>query len=129
MDRNEDSLLSTPRSNRTKNSRPKFSQFTPRSSSRAQEASKIFRVKLATTNPFATHSNAIELAWKSYAESFAKFSSDTKNDTLLTKMKKNSQFAKETTTVVCLVTSLYCLIINYFIDNSRKLSASWRAEK
>ena len=129
MDQNEDSLLSTPRSNRTKNSRPKFSQFTPRSSSRAQEASKIFRVKLATTNPFATHSNAIELAWKSYAESFAKFSSDRKNDTLLTKMKKNSQFAKETTTVVCLVTSLYCLIINYFIDNSRKLSASWRAEK
>ena len=127
MDQNEDSLLSTPRSNRTKNSRPKFSQFTPRSSSRAQEASKIFRVKLATTNPFATHSNAIELAWKSYAESFAKFSSDTKNDTLLTKMKKDSQFAKETTTLVCLVTSLYCLIINYFIDNSRKLSASWRA--
>ena len=31
-------------------------------------------------------------------------------------MKKDSQFAKETTTVVCLVTSLYCLIINYFID-------------
>ena len=127
MDRNEDSLLSTPRSNRTKNSRPKFSQFTPRSSSCAQEASKIFRVKLATTNPFATHSNAIELVWKSYAESFAKFSSDIKNDTLLTKMKKDSQFAKETTTVVCLVTSLYCLIINYFIDNSRKLSALWRA--
>ena len=127
MDQNEDSLLSTPRSNRTKNSWPKFSQFTPRSSSRAQEASKIFRVKLATTNPFATHSNAIELAWKSYAESFAKFSSDTKNDTLLTKMKKDSQFAKETTTVVCLVTSLYCLIINYFIDNSRELSALWRA--
>ena len=127
MDQNEDLLLSTPRSNRTKNSQPKFSQFTPRSSSCAQEASKIFRVKLATTNPFATHSNAIELAWNSYAESFAKFSSDTKNDTLLTKMKKDSQFAKETTTVVCLVTSLYCLIINYFIDNSRKLSASWRA--
>ena len=127
MDQNEDSLLSTPRSNRTKNSQPKFSQFTPRSSSHAQEASKIFRVKLATTNPFATHSNAIELAQKSYAESFAKFSSDTKNDTLLTKMKKDSQFAKETTTVVCLVTSLYCLIINYFIDNSRELSALWRA--
>ena len=127
MDQNEDSLLSTPRSNRTKNSQPKFSQFTSRSSSRAQEASKIFRVKLATTNPFATHSNAIELAWKLYIESFAKFSSDTKNDTLLTKMKKDSQFAKETTTVVCLITSLYCLIINYFIDNSRKLSASWRA--
>ena len=127
MDQNEDSLLSTPRSNRTKNSWPKFSQFTPRSSSCTQEASKIFRVKLATTNPFATYSNAIKLAWKSYAESFAKFSSDTKNDTLLTKMKKDSQFAKETTTVVCLVTSLYCLIVNYFIDNSRKLSALWRA--
>ena len=127
MDQNEDSLLSTPRSNRTKNSWPKFSQFTLRSSSHAQEASKIFRAKLATTNPFATHSNAIELAWKSYAESFAKFSSYTKNDTLLTKMKKNSQFAKETTIVVCLVTSLYCLIVNYFIDNSRKLSALWRA--
>ena len=125
----EPSILSTPTTTRYKTSRPKFAQFTPRSSSCVQEASKIFRVKLATTNPFATHSNAIELAWKSYAESFAKFSSDTKNDTLLTKMKKDSQFAKETTTVVCLVTSLYCLIINYFIDNSRKLSASWRAEK
>ena len=101
MDQNEDSLLSTPRSNRTKNSQLKFSQFTPRSSSRAQEASKIFRVKLATTNPFATHPNAVDLAWESYAESFARFSIDSKSDVLMAKMKKDKQFAKDTVSVVC----------------------------
>ena len=89
MDQNEDSLLSTPRSNRTKNSQPKFSQFTSRSSSRAQEASKIFRVKLATTNPFATHLNAIDLAWESYVESFARFFINSKSDILIAKMKKD----------------------------------------
>ena len=58
----EPSILSTPTTTRYKTSRPKFAQFTPRSSSYVQEASKIFWVKLATTNPFATHPNAIDLA-------------------------------------------------------------------
>ena len=36
-------------------------------------------------------------------------------------MKKNSQFTKETIIIVYLVTFLYYLIINYFIDNLREL--------
>ena len=97
----EPSILSTPTTTRYKISRPKFAQFTPRSSSRVQEASKIFRVKLATTNPFATRLNAIDLAWESYAESFARFSIDSKSDVLMAKMKKDKQFAKDTVSVVC----------------------------
>ena len=94
-------ILSTLTTTRYKTSHPKFAQFTPRSSSHVQEASKIFRVKLATTNPFATHPNAIDLAWKSYAESFARFSIDSKSDVLMAKMKKDKQFAKDTVSVVC----------------------------
>ena len=97
----EPSILSTPTTTRYKTSRPKFAQFTPRSSSCVQEASKIFRVKLATTNPFATCPNAIDLAWESYAESFARFSIDSKSDVLMAKMKKDKQFAKDTVSVVC----------------------------
>ena len=97
----EPSILSTPTTTRYKTSRPKFAQFTPRSSSHVQEASKIFRVKLATTNPFATHLNAIDLAWESYAELFARFSIDSKSDVLMAKMKKDKQFAKDTVLVVC----------------------------
>ena len=97
----EPSILSTPTTTRYKTRRPKFAQFTPRSSSRVQEASKIFWVKLATTNPFATHPNAIDLAWESYAESFARFFIDSKSDVLMAKMKKDKQFAKDTVSVVC----------------------------
>ena len=97
----EPSILSTPTTTRYKTSRPKFTQFTPRSSSRVQEASKIFQVKLATTNPFATRPNAIDLAWESYAESFARFSINSKSDVLMAKMKKDKQFAKDTVSVVC----------------------------
>ena len=97
----EPSILSTPTTTQYKTSRPKFAQFTPRSSSRVQEASKIFWVKLATTNPFATHPNAVDLAWESYAESFARFSIDSKSDVLMAKMKKDKQFAKDTVSVVC----------------------------
>ena len=94
-------ILSTPTTTRYKTSCPKFAQFTPRSSSHVQEASKIFQVKLATTNPFATRPNAIDLAWESYAESFARFSIDSKSDVLMAKMKKDKQFAKDTVSVVC----------------------------
>ena len=97
----EPSILSTPSTTRYKTSHPKFAQFTPRSSSHVQEASKIFWVKLATTNPFATHPNAVDLAWESYAESFARFSIDSKSDVLMAKMKKDKQFAKDTVSVVC----------------------------
>lgn len=97
----EPSILSTPTTTQYKTSCPKFAQFTPRSSSRVQEASKIFRVKLATTNPFATCPNAVDLAWESYAESFARFSIDSKSDVLMAKMKKDKQFAKDTVSVVC----------------------------
>ena len=97
----ESLILSTPTTTQYKTSHPKFAQFTPRSSSRVQEASKIFRVKLATTNPFATHPNAVDLAWESYAESFARFSIDSKSDVLMAKMKKDKQFAKDTVSVVC----------------------------
>ena len=97
----EPSILSTPTTTRYKTSRPKFAQFTLRSSSHVQEASKIFWVKLATTNPFATRPNAIDLAWESYAESFARFSIDSKSDVLMAKMKKDKQFAKDTVSVVC----------------------------
>ena len=97
----EPSILSTPTTTRYKTSRSKFAQFTLRSSSRVQEASKIFRVKLATTNPFATRPNAVDLAWESYAESFARFSIDSKSDVLMAKMKKDKQFAKDTVSVVC----------------------------
>ena len=97
----EPSILSTPTTTRYKTSCPKFAQFTPRSSSHVQEASKIFQVKLATTNPFATCPNAIDLAWESYAESFARFSIDSKSDVLMAKMKKDKQFAKDTVSVVC----------------------------
>ena len=97
----EPSILSTPTTTQYKTSCPKFAQFTPRSSSRVQEASKIFRVKLATTNPFATCPNAIDLAWESYAESFARFSIDSKSDVLMAKIKKDKQFAKDTVSVVC----------------------------
>ena len=97
----EPSILSTPTTARYKTSHPKFAQFTPRSSSRVQEASKIFWVKLATTNPFATCPNAIDLAWESYAESFARFSINSKSDVLMAKMKKDKQFAKDTVSVVC----------------------------
>ena len=97
----EPSILSTPTTTQYKTSHSKFAQFTPRSSSHVQEASKIFWVKLATTNPFATHSNAVDLAWESYAESFARFSIDSKSDVLMAKMKKDKQFAKDTVSVVC----------------------------
>ena len=97
----EPSILSTPTTTQYKTSCPKFAQFTPRSSSCVQEASKIFQVKLATTNPFATHPNAVDLAWESYAESFARFSIDSKSDVLMAKMKKDKQFAKDTVSVVC----------------------------
>ena len=97
----EPSILSTPTTTQYKTSCPKFAQFTPRSSSCVQEASKIFRVKLATTNPFATCPNAVDLAWESYAESFARFSIDSKSDVLMAKMKKDKQFAKDTVSVVC----------------------------
>ena len=97
----EPSILSTPTTTQYKTSCPKFAQFTLRSSSCVQEASKIFQVKLATTNPFATRPNAIDLAWESYAESFARFSIDSKSDVLMAKMKKDKQFAKDTVSVVC----------------------------
>ena len=97
----EPSILSTPTTTQYKTSCPKFAQFTPRSSSCVQEASKIFWVKLTTTNPFATYPNAIDLAWESYAESFARFSIDSKSDVLMAKMKKDKQFAKDTVSVVC----------------------------
>ena len=66
-----------------------------------QEASKIFWVKLATTNLFATHPNAVDLAWESYTESFARFSINSKSDILMAKMRKDKQFAKDTVLVVC----------------------------
>ena len=66
-----------------------------------QEASKIFCVKLATTNLFATHPNAVDLAWESYTESFARFSINSKSDILMAKMRKDKQFAKDTVLVVC----------------------------
>ena len=94
-------ILSTLTTTRYKTSHPKFAQFTPRSSSCVQEASKIFQVKLATTNPFATCLNAVDLAQESYAESFARFSIDSKSDVLMAKMKKDKQFAKDTVSVVC----------------------------
>ena len=94
-------ILSTLTTTRYKTSHPKFAQFTPRSSSHVQEASKIFWVKLVTTNPFATCPNAVDLAWESYAESFARFSIDSKSDVLMAKMKKDKQFAKDTVSVVC----------------------------
>ena len=97
----EPSILSTPTTTQYQTSCPKFAQFTPRSSSHVQEASKIFQVKLATTNPFATRPNAVDLAWESYAESFARFSIDSKSDVLMAKMKKDKQFAKDTVSVVC----------------------------
>ena len=97
----ESLILSTPTTTQYKTSHPKFAQFTPRSSSCVQEASKIFQVKLVTTNPFATHLNAVNLAWESYVESFARFSIDSKSDVLMAKMKKDKQFAKDTVSVVC----------------------------
>ena len=97
----EPSILSTPTTTRYKTSHPKFAQFTPRSSSCVQEASKIFWVKLATTNPFAICLNVIDLAWESYIELFARFSIDSKSDVLMAKMKKDKQFAKDTVSVVC----------------------------
>ena len=96
----EPSILSTPTTTRYKISCPKFAQFTPRSSSHVQEASKIFQVKLATINLFATYLNAVDLAWESYAESFARFFIDSKSDVLIAKMKKDKQFAKDTVSVV-----------------------------
>ena len=97
----EPSILSTPTTTQYKTSHPKFAQFTPRSSSCVQEASKIFWVKLATTNPFAICLNVIDLAWESYIELFARFSIDSKSDVLMAKMKKDKQFAKDTVSVVC----------------------------
>ena len=70
----------------------------------------MFQVKLATSNPFATHSTAVELAWKSYAESYSRLASNSNGDHLLAKMKKDSQFAKDTITVVCLTIILYLYI-------------------
>ena len=66
-----------------------------------QEASKIFWVKLATTNLFAICLNVIDLAQESYAELFARFSIDSKSDVLMAKIKKDKQFAKDTVLVVC----------------------------
>ena len=97
----EPSILSTPTTTQYKTSCPKFAQFTPRSSSCIQEASKIFWVKLATTNLFAICLNVIDLAWESYAELFARFSIDSISDVLMAKIKKDKQFAKDTVSVVC----------------------------
>ena len=101
INQKEPSILSTPTTTQYKTSHPKFAQFTLKSSSYVQEASKIFQVKLSTTNLFATHPNAVDLAWESYAESFARFSIDSKSDVLMAKMKKDKQFAKDTVSVVC----------------------------
>lgn len=65
---NDTSTPSTPIARKRKSGRPTLAQFTPRSSNRAHEASKLFRVKFATTNPFAVRSDAIDLAWEAYAE-------------------------------------------------------------
>ena len=97
----EPSILSTPTTTQYKTSCPKFAQFTLRFSSCVQEASKIFWVKLATTNPFAICLNVIDLAWESYTELFARFSIDSKSDVLMAKIKKDKQFAKDTVSVVC----------------------------
>lgn len=97
-----ETMMSTPVSRKRKRTRSTLGSFTPRSGSRAHDASRLFRVKFATTNPFPYISDAQELAWKAYAESRPPLAEDEPSqDLLLNKMKKNVQFAKENLQVVC----------------------------
>lgn len=105
---------STPVSAKRKRSRATLKTFTPRSSSRAHDASRLFRVKFATSNPFAYNTDAQDLAWKAYAEARPPPAVDEPaQDILLIKMKKDVQFAKENLQVVCNI-YIYAIIDTYY---------------
>ena len=94
---------STPLPHKQKRTKATLNSFTPRSKSRAAKASKLFRVKFATTNPFPLSGDAYDIAWKSYAEAYTVQDEGdmVEVDHLLHKMQKDLVFAKENLAVVC----------------------------